>query len=271
MRDFKNKWILVTGASSGLGFEIAFQLASQFGAHLILVARREEQLTVLKSRINDNCDSKIELIKADLTQPEEIEKVITCCLNKEAFYGAVLNAGMTYLGEHIEMSTSTQAQIINLNIQSTLALTNAFVKHFEANDEEGTVMVVSSMAAFVPAPYQALYSGTKAFLTNFYHSLSHEIKNPNFKLSVFSPGGIKTEMTNRDEFNDFESYMLPVDEAAREALRCYKRGMYNHIPGVGNRIGVIALGFLPKRIFSKLMGKKYYKSIQQSKEKTSKA
>ncbi|MGL1885431.1 MAG: SDR family NAD(P)-dependent oxidoreductase [Reichenbachiella sp.] len=258
------KWVLITGASSGLGEEMALQLSSKYNTNLILVARRENKLIDLKRRINDQSTVHVEYVMADLSKPEDTQTVINLCLSKDGFYGAILNAGITYLGKYIKQEQINQAAIITLNIQSTVQLTDAVVKHFESTNKEGRLMVISSLAAKVPAPYQAVYSGTKAFLTNFFHSLKNELTNKSFKLSVFSPGGIKTDMTKADGFQDFESYLMPVKDAATQAITTFLKGKHDHIPGLGNRIGVGFLSLIPTRVFSKVMGNKYLKSIEKT-------
>ncbi|WP_109829807.1 SDR family NAD(P)-dependent oxidoreductase [Reichenbachiella versicolor] len=265
MINLKDYWVLVTGASSGLGESIAFELASRYQANLVLVARREEKLEALKNKIEEAADVEIKLISADLSEAKQIDEVIKECLNLKNFYGAVLNAGMTYLGKYVKQPLDSQQSIIQLNIQSSVQLTDAFVKHFELSGDTGRLMVISSLAAKVPAPYQSIYSGTKAFLTNFYHSLKHELRNKKLKLSVFSPGGIKTEMTDADGFQDMEKFLMPVNEAAALAVTTFIKGSHDFIPGIGNRIGIGALSLFPTRIFSKVMGGKYLKSIEKNK------
>ena len=264
MKDFKTKWVLVTGASSGLGAAMATDLALTHQFNLILVARRKENLERLAANIESQSLVHLKIIQADLADSDDLRRVIDECLFCPHFYGAVLNAGMTYLGEYIHHPLKHQLSIIQLNIQATVQLTDAFVKHFEKTGDEGRLMVISSLAAKVPAPYQSVYSGSKAFITNFYHSLKHELQNRKLKLSVFSPGGIKTEMTQDAGFRDMEKYLMPVEEASKLAVKTFINGSHDFIPGLGNRIGIALLSFLPTRIISRLMGKKYYKSIKSN-------
>lgn len=255
----------MTGASSGLGEEIAKQLAAKHQANLILVARRKERLEDLKEDLSSQFDVEIKTVAADLSAADQVEQVAQACMSTDGFYGAILNAGVTYLGKYTEQSFANQQTIIQLNVQSTLQFTDLFVKHFESTGQSGRLMAVSSLAAYVPAPYQAVYSGSKAFLTTFYHALKQELTNEKFKLSTFSPGGIKTEMTSADGFNDLGKYLMPVHQAAASAVKGFIKGDQDVVPGLENKLSMAALSLVPTRIISKVMGGKYLKSIENSK------
>ena len=131
MVDLKNKWILVTGASSGLGKEMALQLAKNNSANLILVARREEQLLELQNKIKESTSVQVDILRADLADKADTLLVSEACLKKADFYGAVLNAGVTYMGKQVEISEEKQASIINLNIvgfHTNYKCANNFIK-----------------------------------------------------------------------------------------------------------------------------------------------
>src|ERR1700749_3914823 len=93
---FKDKWVLVTGASSGLGEEMARQLAYQHGANLILLARRKEKLEQLKAQLEKEAKVSVKIIVADLSKLDEVDKAIDSILKDGQLYGAILNAGVTY-------------------------------------------------------------------------------------------------------------------------------------------------------------------------------
>jgi len=268
MKILNNKWVLVTGASSGLGYEMAYQLAVVHSANLIIVARRADNLVELKSKIEKEASIKVDIVPADLIIEEERTKVVNHCLQKENFYGIILNAGMTYFGEHLEMESATFQKIIDLNIISTVDMTNQFVQHFEQTNKSGRLMVVSSLAAFYPIPYQAVYSGSKAFISNFINALSHELKNSNLSLTVFSPGGIKTEMTNNDKFKKLEKWLMPVDVVAKEAIYAFKHGKYNYIPGFSNKLSQVFSKFIPRKLLSSILARQYRQSLDSAKKKS---
>jgi short-subunit dehydrogenase len=127
-------------------------------------------------------------------------------------------------------------------------------------------MLVSSMAGFFPVPYQAAYSATKAFITAFGNALHNELQNPDFSITVFSPGGIATEMTDNSKFNDLKGWLMPVSEAAKEGIHAFITRKYNYVPGLLNRIGNVFMNFLPKKFISGKMSKVYLKSLTKAQE-----
>lgn len=257
----------MTGASSGLGYELALQLALRYGSNLILVARREDRLLELKERLRSESPVKVITLKADLSCMKDVEQVIGTALAQDGLYGAILNAGITYFGEQTEMDWARCETIMATNIGGTVRIAHEMAKHFEAENKEGGLMVISSMAALLPTPYQAVYSGTKAFMLNFIQALSHEMKNKDFSFTVFLPGGMTTEMTDNDRFSPLKRWMMPVEEAATKALEAFQKRKKVYIPGATNRLGAYASGILPKSIIIKGMAKTYLKALRQANDK----
>lgn len=259
--ELANKWVLVTGASSGLGQEMAKQLAKQHRANLIIAARRKDKLDQLKTELEASTGIKVKVVVADLSVHEDVVKMIDGCLAYGDLYGAILNAGVTYFGRHSDMPWEQTENIMKTNVNSVVYMTSRLVAHFEQANTEGGVMIVSSMAAFFPVPYQAVYSATKAFIMAFANALSVEIKNPALSLTVYAPGGIATEMTEGKNFNDLKSWLMPVDQAAIEGLNAFISRKHVHIPGFLNRVGNVFMSFMPRKFITKNMGKVYYKAL----------
>src|ERR1700761_4784626 len=164
---FKDKWVLVTGASSGLGEEMARQLAAEHGANLILLARRKEKLERLKTELENQAKVKVKTIIADLSRLEEMDKALDDILKDGLLYGAVLNAGVTHFGRHEELAWDDFETMLQTNVTAVVRMTNRLTDHFETTGNEGGLLIVSSMAAVIPIPYQAAYSGTKSFILSF--------------------------------------------------------------------------------------------------------
>jgi short-subunit dehydrogenase len=261
-----NKWILVTGASSGLGQEMARQLAQIHKANLIIAARRADKLEELKAELEKVAGIKVKVLVADLSIPEEADRVINESITNGNLYGAILNAGVTYFGRHTELPWDNFESILKTNVIGVVRMTNSLVKHFDKPGAVGGVMLVSSMAGFFPVPYQAAYSATKAFITAFGNALHNELQNPDFSITVFSPGGIATEMTDNSKFNDLKGWLMPVSEAAKEGIHAFITRKYNYVPGFFNRVGNVFMNFLPKKFISGKMSKVYLKSLTKAQE-----
>ncbi len=239
--DFRGRRVLVTGASSGLGAEMAEQLARDHGAHLVLVARREERLRELGDRLSARYGAQVETIRADLRDGSEAERVVQEATRDAPLYAGILNAGVTHFGHHDELDWEDFEAMIDLNVKSNARMTTLLVPYLEQRGEQGGVLLVASMAGVVPVAYQAAYSGTKAFLVNYACSLHHEMEPRGVTVTVFTPGGIVTEMTEGERFNDLRSWLQPVVPCAREGLAGFKRREYVTIPSVLYRWGFAAV------------------------------
>ena len=257
------KSILITGASSGLGYEMALQLSLQHKANVILVARRAEKLQELKETIEAKSSSKVKTITADLSNLEDIDRVIKISLEDNNLFGAILNAGITYFGNHLELDWKQFEMMLQTNVTGMVRMTTQLTAHFEKTQHPGGIMIVSSMAAVLPTPYQAAYSGTKGFMLNFITALSHEITNKNFSYTVYLPGGMQTEMTNNDKFSPLKSWLMPVKQAAAEGINAFRKRKATYVPGATNKLGAIISGIIPKRIIIKGMAKTYGNALKK--------
>lgn len=264
--ELAGKWVLITGASSGLGQEMARQLATKYSANLIIAARRKDKLDELKAELEAIKGIKVKVIVADLSVHDDVVRMIDECLAGGQLYGAILNAGVTYFGRHNDLAWAQMENIMKTNVNSVVYMTSRLVNHFEQSKNEAGVMIVSSMAAFFPVPYQAIYSATKAFIMAFANALSVEMKNPALSLTVYAPGGIATEMTEGKNFNDLKSWLMPVDQAATEGIRSFVNRKHVHIPGFFNRLGNVFMGFMPRKFITKNMGKVYYKALLKAEQ-----
>ena len=265
---FKNKWVLITGASSGLGEEMARQLAFEHGANLILLARRKEKLEQLKVELEKDAGVKVKVLVADLSNLEDVDKAIDEILKDGQLYGAILNAGVTYFGRHADLTWQQFQTMLQTNVISVVRITNRLVEHFESTGNEGGILIVSSMAAIFPVPYQSAYSGTKSFIMSFANALTHELRNSKFSLSVYAPGGIVTEMTSGENFHDLQGWLMPVKQAAKEGIYAFQNRKLTHVPGLMNRIGGFFLKLLPQRFITAQMSKVYEKALIKVEGKT---
>lgn len=265
--DLNGKTVLVTGASSGLGREISIQLARDFHCHLVVAARREDRLLLLQQELERDFGVNVFPVVADLSRKDDTGRLLAIALGKHKVDAAVLNAGVTFFGRNLQLPTEQFENIIDTNIKSIVRMTNALVAHFEARQQPAAIMLISSMAAFFPAPYQAVYSASKAFILAYANAFSQEITNPGLSITVFTPGGIKTEMTSGEGFGDLQSWLMPVGEAAREAIYALRKRKFYYIPGFFNRIGARFMRILPRQFLSAQLGKVYVRSLDKNKNK----
>ncbi|MCH2109317.1 MAG: SDR family NAD(P)-dependent oxidoreductase [Polyangiaceae bacterium] len=258
----QNEWALVTGASSGLGAEMARQLAKTHKANLLLVARRQERLELLADELRQEMGVEVRTLALDLSDPESLPLLV----NESAelsLKAVLLNAGVTYFGAYDQLDTEEFAQMIRLNIESTTLLMNHYALEFSQSKNQGAILVVASLAGLTPIAYQAAYSGSKAYLINYGCALAEELRPQQVSLSVFAPGGIATEMTAGAKFNELRGWLVPVGPCARRALDGMLQRRLLIVPGLFYRISTWFTRLLPLRIVTSQIARQYRSSLKK--------
>ena len=265
--NFEGRWVLVTGASSGLGWEMTKVLAKEYGANVIPVARRLSKLEELKREVESTTRASVHPIAADLSKLEEVDRLFEEATRVGPLYGAILNAGISHFGDYHELSWADFETMLATNVTSVVRLTTKLVPYLEARAEGGGMMLVSSMAGLTPVPYQTACSATKAFLVNFGCGLYHETRARGVSVTTFVPGGIKTEMTSGERFEALGGWLMPADKCAREAVDCFERRRYLHAPGVFMRAGTALMGVLPRHFLTSRVAATYKKALDSTRQK----
>lgn len=235
--------ILVTGASSGLGRALAVKLASE-GAQVIATARREDRLRDLADAHTGIEPRVLDLMNADA--------IAAFCASVGSLDGAVLNAGVTAVERFLDGADISDAAMVDTNIMANVRLARALAEPLNG----GRLVLVGSLAGLVALPYQAVYSGTKAFIQNFGLALRAEWAG-RVNVGVFAPGGIKTEMTEIEALSKLQGALADVDTVAGDLFRFYCSGKALRVPGASNRAAVMAAKFLPRPLLSQLMKRVY--------------
>lgn len=254
--NFSGQWVWVTGASSGLGYELAKQLGAR-GAKLVLTARRAEKLEELKAALPG---VEVRVVPADMSRHADVDRALEE-VKQVPLAAVVLNAGSTHLGRHEELEWEAFEQMLRLNVVSTTRATTELVKHAQATKTPLRIMMVTSMAGLMPVPFQAAYSGTKAFLTAFGTALAHEMKGSHISVTVFAPGGIATEMTAGESFGSLRGWLAPVNAVAKEALAALENRPALHVAGFTNRAGLFLFRFLPRSLVMGQLRSQYARSL----------
>lgn len=189
------KVALVTGASSGIGMELA-RVHAERGGDLVVVARRRDRLETLKKEVQDKHHANVTVIVKDLTEPgatsevyEEVKRA-----GVEVDY-LINNAGFGGRGKFHEQDWEWNLAMINLNVVALTALTRFFLPDL-IKRREGRVLNVSSTASLVPGPLQAIYYATKAYVTSFSNAVAHELRHTNVTVTALLPGPTETEFSD---------------------------------------------------------------------------
>jgi hypothetical protein len=241
-------WALVTGASSGIGECIARRLAEK-GVHLVLVARRGARLEDLAAELRGGRNVEVETITADLTDESD-------CTRVEARLAApdrpidllVNNAGGGRLEMFPEGAASDPERMIRLNVSAVARLTAAVLPGMRRR-RCGTILNVSSGAAFQPSPFAAVYGASKAFVTSFSEAIREENRPYGIRVTVVCPGFTRTELPHRTGFDVDRvprALWMTADEVARQAVAAAARGRGVHVPGILNKLGAFMGRYAPR-------------------------
>lgn len=234
--------VLITGASSGIGRDMAIYLGSK-GYDLILVARDKKKLEEVKNKIN----TKVEIIAMDLGDINNCYKLYDMVKDKNIEI-LINNAGFGLIGPFNESNISKELDMIDLNIKALHVLTKLFISDFIKRDS-GYILNVSSSAAFQPGPLMATYYSTKAYVYNLTLALYEELKhiNSNVKISCLCPGPVDTNFNNVAGC-EFKIKSLPSDFVARYAIKKMFKGKLLIIPGFSIKMIYIFGRLLPNKL-----------------------
>ena len=251
----RGKRILVTGASSGLGREICLELAGSEGADLVISARRTGRLEALKAEIGEKYHTGVTVVPADLTVEGAVEDLYRKALDDGPLYGLVNCAGMTYYGPVSEQEGTNIQRLITLNFTAPLDLSRKFLVD-AAGRGEGILLNVTSMGAFLPVPFQSVYSATKHALQAFTESAAQEYRDSGVVISTFAPAGVDTELIDLAGLDKVVSpkglFFQTASRAAARAVRIMKRGKYRGFAGPIYRAGLFLLSMLPAKLVGRL-------------------
>ncbi|MBW4890152.1 SDR family oxidoreductase [Mucilaginibacter sp. HMF5004] len=189
--------VLITGASTGIGYEMAKILAER-KFDLVLVARTADKLEYLKQEFTAAHAINVRIIVKDLSKPENAVQLYEH-IKSEGLEVTMLvnNAGMGVYGDFVETPLSTELQMIGLNISSLVTLTKLF-GHDMRQKGYGRIMNVASLLSFLPFPYYSVYSATKAFVLAFSETVAAELEGTGVIVTALCPGPVDTQFTTTE-------------------------------------------------------------------------
>ncbi|MFV2016656.1 MAG: SDR family NAD(P)-dependent oxidoreductase [Candidatus Heimdallarchaeota archaeon] len=192
-----NGYALITGASSGIGEEFAYQLASK-GYNLILVARRKSLLEAIALKITKTHNVEVRVIISDLSIPQEIEKLIQSIQDIGPISYLVNNAGFANVGNIDEVDWEKQQSLINVHTLAPTRLIHAILPTMRENNQ-GVIINVSSISAFAPG---GVYSATKSYLVTLSKGLKKSLKDYNIIVQALCPGFVYSGFHQTTEYKD---------------------------------------------------------------------
>ncbi|HEX3952835.1 MAG TPA: SDR family NAD(P)-dependent oxidoreductase [Stellaceae bacterium] len=227
---------LVTGASTGIGYELA-KCCAQNGFDLV-VAADEEKIREAAGEIR-GLGAEVEPVEADLATAKGVEKLLAAAAKLNRPIDALLaNAGRGLGNSFLDQDLDDVMRVVNTNISGTLYLLQKVGRKMRARGE-GKILITGSIAGFMPGTYQAVYNGTKAFLDSFSYALRHELKDSGVTVSCLMPGATETDFFERADMMDTKIGTAKKDDAAmvaRQGFDAMMKGEGQVVTGWQNKL-----------------------------------
>ncbi len=241
------KWVLITGASQGIGREFAKIFATD-GWNLVLVARDRERLSQLANEQAALHGITARVIAKDLSAPNAAPEIFDE-LQKDNIPISILinNAAFGHQGPFIQIDLPKHLDLIQVNITALVQLTHLFLKPM-LERQEGRILNVASTAAFVPGPFLGTYYASKAFVQSFSYSLGMELRGSGVTITSLCPGFTRSQFHTRAGLKRSEGFFrMEADAVARIGYRALMKGKPVVIAGWMNNLAIALTRVIPTR------------------------
>jgi short-subunit dehydrogenase len=231
---------LVTGASSGIGYELARQFAGH-GFDLVLAAE-DDRLDRASAVLDAGSGAAITTVRADLRTPEGVETLYEAvAATGRPLAAAALNAGVGRGGAFVDTDLDDEQEIIDVNISSTVHLAKRVLRDMTVRDS-GRVLITSSIASTMPGTFQAVYNASKSFLQSFAEALQNELKDTGVTVTSLMPGPTETDFFHRADMDDTRVGASTKDDPAQVAEQGFRALMNGDAKVVAGSLSTKASG-----------------------------
>ena len=252
------KTALITGASSGIGLELAHIFARE-GHNLLISARREERLTDLRAELENKYNITVQCLVIDLTKHKAPENVFTFCKeNSISIDFLINNAGVGDYGLFHQSKWERQEAIIDLNIKSLTHLTHLFIPAM-VQKEQAYIMNVASTAAFQPGPLMSSYYASKHFVLAFSEAIANELNGTGVTVTTLCPGPTESEFqehANMEKSKLFDRFPVATSkEVAEYGYKAMMNGKRVAVYGIPNKLASKLSPLFPRRCVTAVVRK----------------
>lgn len=250
----KRQTALITGASSGIGRELA-PLFAQDGVNLVLVARDQERLESLAADLRAKYGVDVTVIPQDLAQPTAPE-AIQHTLQAQGITVDFLvnNAGTHVYGPIQDTDVTQQLALIQVNLTALTHLTMLVLPQMLQRGS-GRILNVASTGGFAPAPFNAIYSATKAYVLSFSEAIARDLEHTGVTVTCLCPGATHTDFARRAGIEDIRLFRMGTMEARQVAKVGYAgllKGKTTVVPGLFNQLLTFSIRFTPRRLVTRI-------------------
>lgn len=259
------KYALITGATSGIGHELA-RLFAKDHYNLVIVARNEQELNNCSNEMKQQYGVNVITIAKDLFLRESPFEVYDEVKSRGVQIDVLVNdAGQGQYGEFKDTDINRELDIIQLNIGAYITLTKCFLREM-LDRKEGKILNVASIAGKIPGPYQSVYHGTKAFVQSWSEALRSELKDTVVTVTSLLPGATDTDFFNKAQMQDskmMEQHMSDPADVAKDGYDALMAGKDMIISGMKNKIQVGMANVTPDNMAADMMKKQQQPSKNQ--------
>ena len=244
----QEKYTLITGASQGMGKQMADECAKR-GRNLLLVALPNENLKEFSEHLIRQYNIKADYFECDLIIKKSVENIFKWTQeNNYAIDFLINNAGFGGAGSFEDYTFEYVNNMIDLNIRATTNLTHLFIPELKKNTPS-YILNNASMVANFPCPYKTIYAATKAYVKNFTRALREELKPQGISVSVLQPGATPTNKIVRNQINEggffFKISVTSIEQVAKKAIDRTLKGQAIIVPGYKNRMSLRFIKLVP--------------------------
>ncbi len=250
------KLAVVTGASSGIGWEISRQLAAR-GYDLWLVARRQDKLQQLAQALSTENGARADVLRLDLSVPEDRHELVGRMEQARDLSLLVNNAGFGAVGPAVVIPVERTLAMLELNITALTEL-SCLTAGIMAKRRSGAIINVASTAAFQPVPYMNVYAATKSYVLSFTEALAEELSDAGVRVMALCPGPTSTEFNAIAGIpeEDFRTrYAMSAADCVRIGLEDFEKGKRVSITGKTNKLQTWVSWLLPHAVILKAVAK----------------
>ena len=247
---------LITGASSGIGLELA-RIVAAHGHDVILVARSERKLADLADELQRANNVRAHVVAADLSDAAAVERLVSHVAGLGVHVDVLVNnAGYGVYGPFVETALDAELRMIQVNVAALTHLTKRFLPGMVAR-RSGHILNVASTAAFFPGPLMAVYYATKAYVLSFSEALANEVATSGVTVTALCPGPTASNFQEAAGLQESKLVFGKTLPTARDVARAGYEGMMSGkavvIPGLANKLTASAPRWMPRAAMAKIV------------------
>ena len=242
-------YVLITGATSGIGYELT-NIFAENKYNVIITGRNSEKLIKMKEDLMNKYNINIYTFDKDLSKKNSAIELYNEIIEKDIIIDILINnAGFGYVGAFLDEDIKKDNSMITLNIETVTYLTKLIAKDMVKRNF-GKILNVASTGGYHPGPYTAVYYATKSYVLSFSEAMYYELKKYNITVSTLCPGATKTNFAKNEGKADNPKARSPK-QVAEYAYKGLMKGKRIIIPGIENKLMVL----LPRKIAAPFIGK----------------